>query len=213
MSPTRPSPNVPAPDRRSSHDGRRQPSNDRARMEHAPDALRPVGRIVLLRRDRGARTAAAHHRGAARRHRGHRAAPHHPHPRRAPAEASRRLGSLCCHGVSQQPGPVRADRLGPDPDRERGRLDPERHHAAVHGPVGALAHHRREDDRRSPAGRRGFHRRRRHDWRRGLAGARRRIPRPTRDSGGRRLLRVRRRVRSQVPRHGRHPRSPPPPDS
>ena len=39
------------------------------------------------------------------------------------------------HGRAQQPDPVQPDLLGPDADRQRSRLDPERDHAALDRPV------------------------------------------------------------------------------
>ncbi len=127
------------------------------------------------------------------------------HGRGAAARAAG-LGRLPRHGRPQQRHPVHPHRLGPGPHRERRRLDPQRHDAAVHRRRRALAHRRRAHDGAQARRRRDrIWRRRGDDRRRGAADARRRCPGAARGPRRRDLLRLRRRLRPPLQGDGRRP--------
>ena len=121
-------------------------------LERLAAACRPVaalGRRLLLRQDRGGGMAAAGGRAGARRAGGGGALSRCPPVR--PLDGGRRpdLAGLLRHGADQQPHSVRPDLLGPDPDRQRPRLDPERHDAAVRRRRRPSLRRGREGDRAS----------------------------------------------------------------
>ena len=114
---------------------------------------------------------------------------------------SPRLGRVPGHGRAQQSDPVQPDRLGPDRDRERPRLDPERDHAAVRGRARPCPDPRRAADARAARGRARGARGRRRDDRAGIARAPARAG-PGRACGPRSgiLLCARRDLRPALPR-------------
>ena len=161
----------------------------------------PVGRLVLLRQDRGARAAAAHRRARPRRDRGRAPARARAHDRRRAAGRLRGMAPVRRDGAAQQRHAVQPDLLGPDPHPERARRDPQRDDAAVHRAGRACGDRRREAQRRTPRRRAGRVRRRRGDDRSGRAARARRQRRGTARvpaRGG--ALRVRRRLRPALPR-------------
>ena len=161
---------------------RRHARHDRAddggaRVGPAAGAVGAVGRLVLLRRRRRPRAADVHHRGAAGRACRAGAAGRRTAVRPRDAGGAARVARLPRHGAAEQCRALLPDRLGAGAHRQRARLDPQCHDAAVHGPRRACADRGRAPDRAAPCRRGGRLRRRRADGRpRCLARLRQRRP-------------------------------------